>query len=112
MYEADKKRKTYSQVAAIQNGFLIDKGALVWDPKAPAANGKDTGAFRIDPTKIVAASDELMKHVAGIKARGDKAAAEALLAKYVDDSKIVPHDIIKERFLRFPKASFVFAVTM
>lgn len=111
MYEADGKRKTYSQVSAIQNGYLIEKGALVWDPKATAANGKDTGAFRIDLAKMVAASDDLMKDVAGIKARGDKAAAEALLVKYVD-GKVVPHDLIKERYLRYPKANFVYSVAM
>jgi hypothetical protein len=91
---------------------LIEKGALVWDPQATAANGKDKGAFKIDPTKMVAACDELMTVVAGIKARGDKAGAEALIKKFVDDSKIVPHDIIKERYLRFPKASFVYAVAI
>jgi len=111
MYEADGKRKTYSQVAAIQNGFLIDKGALVWDPKATAANGKDTGAFRIDSSKMVAACDDLMKTVAGIKARGDKAGAEALIKKYVDGT-VVPHDLIKERYLRFPKGSIVYSVAM
>ncbi len=111
MYEADNKRKTYPQVAAIQNGYLIDKGALIWDDKAPAANGKDTGAFKLDLTKMVAACDDLMKEVAGIKARGDKAAAEALIKKYVDGS-VVPHATIKDRYLRFPKASFVYSVTM
>ncbi|MEO8705672.1 MAG: hypothetical protein ABI867_36915 [Kofleriaceae bacterium] len=111
MYEADGKRKTYPEVAAIQNGFLIDKGALVWDAKAKAGNGKDTGAFRVDATKIVAVCDDLMKTVAGIKARGDKAGAEALIKKYVDGT-VVPHATIKERFLRFPKASFVYAIAM
>jgi hypothetical protein len=111
MYEADGKRKTYPQVAAIQNGYLIEKGALVWDPKAVAANGKDTGAFRIDMTKVVGASDDLMKEVAGIKARGDKAGADALIKKFVDGG-VVPHAIIKERYLRYPKANFVYSVAM
>ncbi len=111
MYEADGKRKTYSQVAAIQNGFLIDKGALVWNDKGTAANGKDTGAFHIDPTKIVAACDELMKTVAGIKARGDIAGAKALIAKYVDGT-VVPHKLITERYLRFPKGSLVYSIAM
>ncbi len=111
MYEVDGKRKTYPQVAAIQNGYLIEKGALIWDPKATAANGKDTGAFKLDLTKMVAACDDLMKDVAGIKARGDKAAAEALIKKYVDGT-VVPHDTIKERYLRYPKANFVYSVAM
>ncbi len=111
MYEADGKRKTYPQVAAIQNGYLIEKGALVWDPKATAANGKDTGAFKLDLSKMVAACDDLMKDVAGVKARGDKAAAEALIKKYVDGT-VVPHTTIKERYLRYPKANFVYSVAM
>jgi hypothetical protein len=111
MYEADGKRKTYSELAAIQIGYLIEKGVLTWDDKAAAANGKDTGAFTIHSDKIVPVVDELMKLVAGIKARGDKAAAEALIKKYVDGT-VVPHATIKDRLLRFPKASFVYSVTM
>ena len=111
MYEADGKRKTYSQVAAIQNGFLIERGALVWDPKAIAANGKDLGAFRLERGNVVAVVDDLMKLVAGIKSRGDNAAAVALIKKFVDGA-IVPHATIVERYLRFPKPSFVFAITM
>ena len=34
-----------------------------------------------------------------------------LVAKYVDGT-IVPHPAIAERFLRVPKASFVYAVSM
>jgi hypothetical protein len=52
----------------------------------------------------------MMKTVAGIKARGDVKGAQELFAKYVDSSTVVPHAIIAERFLRFPKASFVYAV--
>ena len=111
MYEADGKRKTYPQVAAIQNGYLIEKGALVWDPKATAANGKDAGAFKLDLTKLVGACDDLMKDVAGIKARGDKAGAEALIKKFVDGT-VVPHTTIKERYLRYPKANFVYSVAL
>lgn len=110
MYAGSGGRKTYSQVSAVQIGFLIEKGVLIWDPKAKAANGTDVGAFHIDYGKLVPAVNEMMKLVAGIKARGDATAANELLAKYVD-GKIVPHDIIKERFLRHPKASFVYAIT-
>jgi hypothetical protein len=83
----------------------------VWDAAATAANGKDTGAFRLDLAKLATVSDELMKEVAGIKARGDKKAAEALIARFVD-GKTVPHATIKERYLRFPKANFVYSVAM
>jgi len=60
----------------------------------------------------VPAVDELMRLVGGIKARGDAAAAKKLLDKYVESSKVVPHEIIKERFLRVPKASFIYSVAM
>jgi len=110
MYTGTKTRKTYGNVAAIQIGFLIDHGALAWDPHATAANGRDQGALVIHPDKLVAACDEMMKTVAGIKARGDVKAATELFAKYVDASTVVPHAVIAERFLRFPKASFVYSV--
>ena len=112
MYDGDGKRKTYSNLAAFQIGFLREKGALEWNDTTPAANGKDKGAFTIHYDKMVAASDEMMKLVGGIKARGDKDVAEQLLQKYVDGNKVVPHDIIKERFTRFPKASFVYTVDL
>ena len=110
MYTGTKTRKTYGNVAAIQIGFLIDHGALSWDSHATAANGRDQGALTIHPDKLVAACDEMMKTVAGIKARGDVKAATELFAKYVDASTVVPHAIVAERFLRFPKASFVYSV--
>lgn len=110
MYTGTKTRKTYGNVAAIQIGFLIDHGALTWDPHATAANGRDQGALTIHPDKLVAACDEMMKTVAGIKARGDVKAATELFAKYVDAGTVVPHAIVAERFLRFPKASFVYSV--
>jgi len=112
MYTGGGDRKTYSNLAAIQIGILIENGVLTWDPKVKAANGKDAGAFTLHTDKIVAAVDDMMKLVGGIKARGDRAGAEALLKKYVDSSEIVPHDTIKERFLRHPKASFVYSVKL
>jgi hypothetical protein len=107
-----KKLKPYPALAAIQVGWLIDHGALAWDAKAKAANGKDTGAFVIHADKVAGAAAELMKVVAGIKARGDVKGAEELIAKYVDSDKVVPHGAIAERFLREPKASFVYSVKL
>jgi hypothetical protein len=112
MYTGGGERKTYSNLAAIQIGFLIEQGALVWNAEAKAANGTDTGAFTIQPEKLVPAVEEIMKLVGGIKARGDKKAAEGLLKKYVDSSDVVPHELIRERFLRHPKASFVYSVAI
>ncbi len=111
MYTGGGERKTYSNVAAIQIGFLLDKGALTWDVNATAGNGTDKGALMIHQAKLVPAVNEMMKVVAGIKARGDKKAADALAKKYVDGTR-VPHKIIAERFLRFPKASFVYSVRL
>lgn len=112
MYTADGSRKAYGNLAAIQIGYLIDKGALTWNPDAPAANGKDRGAFTIHANQLVPVANQLMKEVAGIKARGDKAAAEKLIARYVDSEEVVPHKLIAERFLRHPKASFVYSVVL
>ena len=112
MYTGSGERKAYSNLAAIQIGILIEKGVLTWDANAKAANGKDTGAFTLHVDKIVPAVDDMMKTAAGIKARGDRPAAEALIKKYVDSSEVVPHETIKERFLRHPKASFVYSVKL
>jgi hypothetical protein len=112
MYTSDKQRKAYGNLAAIHIGYLLDKGALTWDANATAANGTDKGALTIHADKLVPVANELMKEVAGIKARGDKAAAEKLIAKYVDSDKVVPHAIISERFLRHAKPSFVYSVSM
>src|SRR5688500_5276483 len=111
MYTGSGNRKAYGNLAAIQVGFLMDKGVLTWDEKATAANGKDQGAFTIHLDKIIPAVDEMMTLVGGIKARGDKKAAEELAAKYVDGT-VVPHAVVAERFLRFPKANFVYAVQL
>ena len=111
MYEGDGKRKPYSQLAAIQIGFLLDEGAMTFDPNAIAANGTDKGAFTIFLEKMPAASDKLMRLVGAIKASGDKAGAEALSKKYVDGD-VVPHKLITERVLRHPKASFVYAMDL
>jgi hypothetical protein len=111
MYTADHEPKPYSQLAAIQIGFLIDQGALTWDDATAAANGSDHGAFTIHSDKMVAAIDEMMKVVAGIKARGDKAGAEELIKKYVDGDT-VPQKVISERMQRYPKANFVYTVAL
>ncbi|MGE0548410.1 MAG: hypothetical protein AB7O24_29855 [Kofleriaceae bacterium] len=110
MYTGSGGRKTYSNLAAIQIGLLLEKGALSWDANATAANGKDKGALTVHVDKLGPAIDEMMKLVAGIKARGDAKAANELSAKYVDSSTVVPHKIIQERFQRFAKASFVYSV--
>jgi hypothetical protein len=109
MYTGGHQRKPYSQLAAIQIGFLLDEKALVWDDKATAANGKDVGAFKIDFAKMPAAVEKLMRVIGTIKAKGDSPAALQLAKKYVD-GKVVPMPTIAERCLRFPQPNFVYAI--
>ena len=109
MYTATGQRKAYSQLAAIQVGFLLEDGALAFDPEATAANGVDRGAFRIDFDHMPAAIEKMMHLVAGIKARGDRERAEELAAAMVD-GEAVPQPLISERMRRHPKASFVYSI--
>jgi hypothetical protein len=109
MTTEDGHRKPYSQLAAVQIGFLLDEGALTWDDAAAAANGRDRGALGIAYEKMPQAIDKLMKVVAELKAKGDRPGAEALAKKYVEGPR-VPQKAIVDRILRFPQPSFVFAV--
>ncbi|MBK9260834.1 MAG: hypothetical protein IPM54_13570 [Polyangiaceae bacterium] len=112
MYDREKHPKPYSQLAAIQVGFLVDEGVLKWNATEKAGNGTDTGCFAINLDAFPAASKKLLTTVARIKASGDKPAAEALVALYVDAGS--PYagmkNTITERWLREPKASFVYSV--
>jgi hypothetical protein len=103
--------KPYSQLAAVQLGYLSDEGALTWDAQAKAANGQDTGCFALHLERMPAAVDKMMSLAAGIKARGDRAAAEELLRKYVDGNA-AQQAVIAERLQRLPRASFVYAIEM
>ena len=103
--------KPYSQLAAVQFGFLLDDGAVTWDPTAKAANGLDAGRFTLHLERMPAAAEKMMRLVAGIKARGDRPAAEELLRKYVDGGA-ERQAVIAERLQRLPRASFVYAVEM
>jgi hypothetical protein len=112
MYTGDNKPKAYSQLAAVQMGTLWKSGVLVWRAKEMAANGADMGCFSVDLTKWRASVDGLAGTVLRIKGSGDKAQALTLKANFVDDttewSKL--RSVVAERWLRSPKASFVYAV--
>jgi hypothetical protein len=115
MKNAEGKPKPYSQLASIQMGFLTDKGVLVWKDAEKAANGTDTGCVDVDLAKWKPAVDELGKIVLGIKGRGDKALAEKTRDRFVLDTGAAAawakrRATIQERWLRAPKASFVYAV--
>lgn len=112
MYDEDKKPKNYSQLAAIQLGWLMTNGAITWKADETAANGKDKGCFSLALDKFPPAVKTLMTEVAQIKGKGDKARAEKLIKTYVDvtgDKKQI-HEVITERVLRSPKPSFVYAI--
>ncbi len=101
----------YAQLAAIQLGFLMDHGALTWNATAMAANGVDKGAFALHTDKLLPAINELMATVAGIKVRGDRSAAEALVTKYADG----PAELlatITDRWGRVPRTSMVYSVAI
>ena len=108
MYTPSGWRKAYSQLAAVQIGFLMDAGAIRFSRDATAASG-DRGAFHVDFDALPEAVEQMMTRVMQIKAAGDKRDAEALAARYVDGDT-VPMALITERFRRQPLASFVFAV--
>ncbi len=112
MYTATNDPKPYSQLASIQLGFLMKEKVIAWQAEAAAANGKDQGCFEVDMPAYAPAAKKLMGVVAGVKARGDKKGAEALKAEFVDakDQLATLRDVITERMLRSPKATFVYTL--
>ncbi len=111
MYTGTGRPKAYSQLSAIQIGFLLDEGAISFDPKTAAANGRDQGAFTIHFEKLASAVEDMTRLVGRIKATGDRKGAERLKALYVDSERL-PHALIQERVLRNPKASFVYSLEL
>jgi hypothetical protein len=114
MYTADGTPRNYSQLAAIQLGSLMQSGAISWHADQPAANGKDQGCIEINFDAVPKAVESLETTVLKIKASGDKAGAEKLKAQFVDadDEFAKTKAAITERWLRAPKASFVYSVRM
>lgn len=112
MYNADKTPKPYSHLASIQAGSFLKAKGLTWNAEEMAPNGKDKGCFAIHPEKLSKAVVELEKTVLGIKGRGDKAAAQKLVTEFVDKDGEWKQlrAVITERWLRAPRASFVYAV--
>jgi hypothetical protein len=109
MYTPAGHRKAYSQLAAIQIGFLMDEGVIAYDASRPAANGEDTGSFSIDFDAFAAAAEKLMQRVMRLMATQNREDAEGLAARFVDGD-VVPQDVITERHRRFPRQSFVYSV--
>jgi hypothetical protein len=128
MYDGDGHPRSYSQLSAMHVGYFLDKGGMAWRFEEQAANGKDAGCFEVDLERLPAVVKAFEQHVAGIKARGDKATAERLVKEYVDvaapstgekkdaateKSKFGKmHEVITERMLRAPKPSFVYSIKL
>ncbi|MEQ9496716.1 MAG: hypothetical protein RIT81_07655 [Deltaproteobacteria bacterium] len=112
MYGSDGRPKPYSQLAAVQFGHLVKSGAITYRPDERAANGTDGGCFAFDLDKFPPAILALMTRVARIKGSGDKKDAEKIVAEFVDveGEQKQALAIITDRWLRAPKASFVYAV--
>jgi hypothetical protein len=112
MYTAEGGPRNYSQLASIQLGTMLKSGALVWKKDEKAANGTDTGCFDVDLAKWKPSVNDLAKRVLKAKGTGDKKDAEAMKAEFVDakDQWGELRGTIQERWLRAPKATFVYSV--
>jgi hypothetical protein len=112
MYTGTGSPKAYSQLAAVQMGTLYANGVLAWNPDETAANGTDKGCFELDLESWPATVDKLAARVLKAKGKGDKKDALAMKATFVD-GKDAWGDLratIAERWLRAPKASFVYSL--
>ncbi|AUX32723.1 MULTISPECIES: hypothetical protein [Sorangium] len=114
MYTAGGEPRPYGQLAAIQLGSLLDAGALGFYRGEVAANGADKGCFSIQADKLPAAAEALARTVLGIKARGDKAAAQRLRDDYVEKEGAwkALRGVIEERMQRMPLGSAVYAIEL
>jgi len=112
MYDAAGKPKNYSQLASIQLGHLMREQVLEWKATEKAANGSDQGCFEVHTERWQPAVVALAKTVLGIKARGDKAGAEKLVATHVDakDAWSELRKTITERWLRSPRGTLVYSI--
>ena len=110
MVSPSGERKPYGQLAAIQLGVLEEQGALEFRGEALSANGTDRGCFAVRFEAWTKATEALMGLAARPKATGDKALAEALAKKHVDAA--LHHAIIRDRMLREPRPSFVYAIEL
>ncbi|MDP3152772.1 MAG: hypothetical protein Q8N23_08885 [Archangium sp.] len=112
MYDGAQRPKPYSQLASIQLGSMLKAGAITWKAEEKAANGADVGCFEVDLAKWRPAVNDLGKRVLAAKGKADKKDAEAMKASFVDakDEWANLRTTIAERWLRAPKATFVYSV--
>jgi hypothetical protein len=112
MYTAEGGPRNYSQLASIQLGTAMKAGALVWKKDEQAANGTDLGCFEVDLAKWKPMVNTLAGRVLKAKGTGDKKDAEAMKAEFVDAKGewATLRSVVAERWLRAPKATFVYSV--
>ncbi len=99
--------RAYSQLAAIQIGYLLENGAISFDPESTAANGADAGAFHINFDALPRAWTALSEEVGRIKAQGLSEKAASLRDRFVTGAT-VPFEVITTRTLRHPEPTFVY----
>jgi hypothetical protein len=115
MYTADGTPRNYSQLAAMQLGALMKAGAVSWHADQPAANDTDQGCLEINFDAMPGAVETFETTVLQIKSKGDRKGAEQLKAEFVDakdDEFAKVKDVIAERWLRAPRATFVYSIRM
>jgi hypothetical protein len=94
--------KPYSQLAAVQMGWLLERGAMTF---------KD-GKFTVHFKKVVPAVRALMKRVGLIKAKGDAAGGQELISRYTSAAALakLQYALLKRELLKHPKAAFGYAI--
>jgi len=110
MFTGEGQPKTYSQLSAIQVGELMAAGAIRWVEGDPGM--ADPGRFDLDFDKLPGAIEALMRMVSRIKATGDIQGAKDLIARHTTPEGLakIHADLITERALRYPRASFVYGL--
>ncbi len=111
LFDADGNPSVYPSIAAIQVGYFLNSGALVFTPDG----GDDQiGRFSIRYPALNQSVNDLMHTVGQIKATGDTAAAKALIEEHTGEPgrAHIRLDQITERVLRFPKESFSYAIVL
>jgi hypothetical protein len=114
LFEASGKPKPYSMLSAIQLAFMQAEGAVTFHAEGLAANGQEKGYFEVNFDKMAPAAQKLMAEVVALKVSGDAAKAKEFIDKYTIGaaSKDLHLDLISDRLLRYPKASFVYSYSL
>ena len=113
MFTPSGNPKAYSQLAAVQVGFLSQQGALSWQVADDPETGRRVGRFHVHFDKFPKAIELLMQKVGRIKAKGDAAGARALIDPYVtgEHRGLVHQDEVARRILRYAKGSMVYSLS-